>query len=407
MTANGALHARLQEVVAALKPVIRAEHAPTPRADDALRALHDALKVPEAWLLEVAPDTLSAFLAAAKTFYERAHWRRVAGNKYLAFRLDEEPWRYLNLMGQMDEEPGLAYFPEWLEVCELVYNQPSPFDLMLADEDDIFAYLGNREALTLVPLTSLHPDDEAAITTLKNHRRYRVDGEYPLPLRIGSAGVRAPTLSLEVYTLLLTGIDQVLSKRRAEVISSVKTTLELDGHRLELRYPAKGDEAFVQSKNVRSKNVQGKKASRAGAKDSAGTYKLTIADLADDPVIVEVSGDANAKQVIAALDKAFGSSFEGFIVGLASEEEVPDEEEGEAGGVDFGSIARLLTRQREGTHLWSRRETYGPKPFVNQLAARAQREPMWLSKWLDYFPVTFERVSDESKPKDDAVRVLR
>jgi hypothetical protein len=57
-----------------------------------------------------------AYFKAARRFYRARPWEAFPGERFLAFRIGEEPWRYVNVMGQEGEEFGLAIFRDWLSV---------------------------------------------------------------------------------------------------------------------------------------------------------------------------------------------------------------------------------------------------------------------------------------------------
>ncbi|MEM6427723.1 MAG: hypothetical protein AAF708_00685, partial [Deinococcota bacterium] len=427
---------------------------------------------------------LTDFLETASDLFSVAFWERFAGNRYLGVKLDDQPWRYFNVMGQMGESFGLVYFETWLELCALIHDQPSMIDMMnLLDEGGPSA-TQRQEAVSTIPLNNLHPDDLRALEAVDGVARFYteaqppedtslaslladldLDGldlgsmglelpdgmtlegltsarehggtpapslEVPLPAQLSMQGPAPARFPLTSYTLVLKALGQILAKRRAKVITSIKQRLELGGHTLTLRYPAKGDEAF----NALTKTSQ--------PDLIPGTYRLTV-DLApssadgkgDDDygydyeyskIVIEASGDASAQQLMKALDKSlkYEGGFGGFAVDDDPQVDVASLTDGQAKGANTSqegtalpevigpasspqeAIAMLLAR-REGTasmrQIWSRRETYGPKAFVAQLAELAEQQPMFLSKWLSYYPLSFERISDDTRPKDDPVQV--
>ncbi len=118
------------------------------------------------------------------------------------------------------------------------------------------------------------------------------------------------------------------------------------------------------------------------------------------------------------MDKSIkqGGGFEGFVVAdsftadeQSDEQHVDNPQKAPLTPPDSAedALAMLLAKRDEMsvTQIWSRRDNYGPKAFVAQLAALAEQQPMFLSKWLNYYPVTFERISDDTRPKDDVVHV--
>jgi hypothetical protein len=144
----------------------------------------------------------------------------------------------------------LAFFDDWLQLCRFHNNQPSFMQDMLSElfgEPLSLSSLeaaGVAEAMTLDALTALHPIDAARVLELGIEPLR--DDLYPLPYRYDAEeGLIAPHLSLTAYRALMEAILIALDRRRATPVTSIKTTLELDGHKVSLRYPSDGTERPV------------------------------------------------------------------------------------------------------------------------------------------------------------------
>lgn len=238
-TLAGALAAALADVD------IKVRAAPTPMADEALDGLQKTLHGEEDEPFFAAYDepSVRAFFKAAHAFYRIRPWERIDGNKYVAFRLDDGPWGYLNVMGQMGEEFGLSIFDDWLQLCALIHNQPTPWDYMMgAGEEQAIEAAGALEGLTLEPPPMLHPDDADYVRQLgiKPLRK----GLYPTVRRFTLDGLEPPHLSLHAYYALMTAMTKAISQRRAATITSIKQHTTVGETTVTLRYPARGDEPF-------------------------------------------------------------------------------------------------------------------------------------------------------------------
>lgn len=228
---------------------IQVETAATPQADEALDQLVDHLTpdLPPAFLTGAPDDAVRAFFETATDFYAARPWHRFEDHKYLGFQFDDGPWHYASVMGQLEEAPGLALFDDWLQLCRFHHNQASFFTDMMSDltgEPPALSSLeaaGAAEAMTLDALTTLHPTDAACVQRLGIEPLR--DDEYPLPYRYDAdAGYVPPRFSLADYRALMRAILVALERRRATPVTSIKTTLDLDGRQVRLRYPADGTE---------------------------------------------------------------------------------------------------------------------------------------------------------------------
>ena len=381
---------------------IQIEQSATAIVDEIVQDLQKAMQVPARILDGVDKETLQNYFEVTTVFYDNEYWDRVEGKRYLAFQIIKDgeagEWHYANLMGQMGEEFGLAIFENWLEICKLESNIPSPMAMMsmMMDGEDYIPKT-KREAISLTELEFLHPDDEDAVLDLDNHKEYSFNEDYPLPMSLGMGGVEAPEFSLENYTYLLKAIHEVFSKRKADVIKSIKKTVELEDCTVNLRLPAKGNEAFIDSPEAQS----------------VGTYRFTIIGKNSDTgsisqlakgkkVQVELSGDANAYDFTKAIKKQLNLYVEGFCIIedeelIAEMKKVAEETEG---------IENLLHHRHisdEVTRVWSRNDVYSAKPFIAQIAALAETEPVYVTVWLELYELQIERISNSPRPKDDIV----
>ena len=217
------------------------ETGPTPDADAASEALSmiglGGGRVDVELLAETSDDDLRALLDAARVFYQAAPWLRLRGDRYVALRLDDGPWLYANVMGQAGEQPGLALFSDWLALCRFVYAAPPLVDQGLEALEEV----GPAEGLTLYPLGMLAEADAERLRALGPPVH---DGGYPVAARFTPGGAAPSGWPPEIYTALLRALPEVVAKRRAATITSVKANVDTPEGRLSLRYPAKGTEAL-------------------------------------------------------------------------------------------------------------------------------------------------------------------
>lgn len=226
--------------------------AAIPNADKALEEIAQTMTSHQGtpYLRQYDPLLLRAFFKTAQTFFRTKPWQYFDGNKFVAFRLNEQPWGYLNIMGQAGEHPGLSYHPDWISICRIVHRPPllpdTLFFLMEAEEDDMSAEIaqtGTLESVGLVAPYELHPEDALYLRELgiKPMR----GGAYPLPLRLSEDGPEAPLLPLTTYMLLMETLVDLVQNRRGARITSIKKTFTGPHHTLTLHYPSKGDEDWA------------------------------------------------------------------------------------------------------------------------------------------------------------------
>ena len=195
-------------------------------------------------------DTLRAFMETATRFYEAEPWRRTEGDRFLGVKIGDDPWFFANVMGQMDESPGLSVFDDWLTVCRFIHNQPSGdvlselADFFFGDPEmqvDPFEAAGALEAFSLHDRDSLHPADADRLDNLSIAPP--VDDQYPVPHRFEfEAGPTRPQFAFDTYRRTVEALLIALERRTATPVTSIKTTLDIDGKAVSLRYPSDGTE---------------------------------------------------------------------------------------------------------------------------------------------------------------------
>ncbi len=245
---------------------IDVEAGQVPLADEALGEITSMLlghSAPPVFA-EESEEEIRAFTETATRLYEREPWARTEGDRFLGVKVWEDgDWFFANVMGQIEESPGLSLFSDWLSVCRFVHNQRSPF-LALAEEFGLAEELGplgemagfapadpleaagGLEALSLSERDLLHPLDAERLGALSIDppvQRGPVGGQYPVPVRFESgAGPVAPRFSLETYRLVAEALLLALERRSATPVTSIKTTLDIGGTEVSLRYPSDGTE---------------------------------------------------------------------------------------------------------------------------------------------------------------------
>jgi hypothetical protein len=245
---------------------IEVEVGETPLASEALGEITSMLlghSAPPVFA-EESEEEIRAFTETATRLYEREPWARTEGDRFLGVKVREDgDWFFANVMGQIEESPGLSLFGDWLSVCRFVHNQRSPF-LALAEEFGLAEELGplgemagfapadpleaagGLEALSLSERDLLHPLDAERLDALSIDppvQRGPVGGQYPLPIRFEAGeGPVAPRFSLEAYRRVTEALLLALERRSATPVTSIKTMLEIDGTEVSLRYPSDGTE---------------------------------------------------------------------------------------------------------------------------------------------------------------------
>lgn len=266
-------------------------------AKEALVAVKQAL-TPEptpSYFIHYPEHEVKAFFKAAGSFFRTQPWEVVDGHKFLTFRLGDGPWRYANVMGQAEEEYGLAVFKDWLEVCKATNN---PETLM-----DVFESLGSgqpplpksllatggAESISLNPLDTLASEDAAFLKNLKIKPIWR--NHYATVHRYTPYGLETPQLDISLYTGLMAVLTERALRVRGDRITSLKASFDTPKGTLTVRYPAKGDEAS-----------KGEGYYQFRVPFTLGAQSATLGD----PIWAEVKAPGEAKwhRVIAALTKS-------------------------------------------------------------------------------------------------------
>lgn len=327
-----------------------------------------------------------SFLKAADAFFALRPWERLSGRKYLGFRIDNGDWHYCNVMGQAGEEFGLAMFTDWLELCRFVHNQPSPLHIMmgLGLEKQLKA-AGGAESLSLHKISELNAEDIGYLQNLGLKRE-----EYPLSLRLTLESLEMPRFDLETYQVLLQGLTAVLERRSASQISSIKKTLEIEGKRLELRYPAKGFEAM--ESDLPSYRLHVEAEAKNGPQTLSGVQK---------ELCIEASGDVTLHQLaIAIRNELEGEYVSGFGLGYEMDNQETDQE------VERGLEGFLSAMSDSmGTLLWTDRHDghYGPHLRLAQLEGL---QDLWLEQWMNYYPLRLERLN-QALPSVGVIKISK
>lgn len=216
-------------------------------AVEALEALQGALE-PEpvpSYFIHYAERDVKAFFKAAGGFFGAKPWEVFDGTKFLAFRIDEGPWRYANVMGQAEETYGIATFRDWLEVCKATNNPETMMDMLeaLSGGERLPKSLlatGGAESLSLSSLDTLAPEDVVLLERLKIKPSWRKD--YAAVQRFTPYGMETPLTDITLYTGLMTVLTERSRKVRGNQVTSLKATLDTPQGQMTIRYPAKGDE---------------------------------------------------------------------------------------------------------------------------------------------------------------------
>jgi hypothetical protein len=334
----------------------------------------------QAFLNHFDKESLKRFFEASERFFDLEPWERLKANRFVAFKLDDEPWRYCSVMGHMGEEFGLAMFKDWLEVCKFVHNQPTPFELMTGSgaTRQIDA-VGSVESLSMQEIGFLNAEDILYLQGLGFD-----DTEYPLPLRMNLEGPMSPFFDLRTYQYLLEGLNKVLGTRRASQISTIKKTFEMDNHRLELRYPAKGDETLVHHEKGYRLVVSAKPLNQG----------KTLPEVKKE-LVIETRGDTTLHKLSTTIRLVLGEFYvTGFGTGLEGRETIARH-----------ALANLgIEHEDKGTVLWTDRNQgyHGPHLRVAQLEGLSD---LWLEQWMTYYPISLMPI-DSSFPEGE-IRITK
>lgn len=289
-----------------------------------------------------------------------------------------------------------------------MHNTPVPFELMTGQgELKQLRAAGAAESVMLSDMPAFHPEDMRYVQRL-GIKPLRGD-VYPSVTRMAvvddEAELQDPYFPPPTYTMLMQALTDVMKKRRSQQLSSVKTSLELEGHILELRYPAKGDETPLAENLVYRMTI-------AGNQDTAYKDKSNPLNQGED-VVLEVSGDSTLYDIAKTLRKATNESIwlTGFGFGDDEDDDIQEDEleDDEFEKDDEGpNLMKLFAglNDTSGTFLWSERDEgrYGPHPRVADIA---HLEDLWADRWLSHYAVRLELLEPRILPKDDKICVLK
>ena len=337
-------------------------------------------------------DDIHAYFQAGRAFYDAAPWRRIEADKYLAFRLDDGPWHFLSVMGQMEEEPGLSVFDDFLHLCRFLHNAPkSPAgplgelfgdgfgdmieemglgDLAGGGPEDQLRAAGAVEGVTLGPLAMLHPQDGARLLALTDEDDVGpvAGAEYPLVHRYAADALfETPRLPLSAYRALLDAVREAVAKRRADPVTSIKEAFTVGEHTVDLRYPSKGEEILPSDPGGVRLVVR--------APDDLDDIEEDVGVAAGEEVLhVEAPGDMPIKKIARVLQRDTDQRW------------YP---------TAFGSGAAPF---------WDNRSRRGePCPYAFQLAAM---EDLWIDDAWDRYPMSAEALLSDECPEDVRLDVL-
>lgn len=240
-----------ETLAAALEPHlsdfgVEVEVDETPLVDDALTEMTDLLMGdhPPPVFEDADEASLRTFVDTAVRFYDAEPWTRTEGDRFLGVQIEGEPWFFANVMGQMEQSPGISVFEDWLTVCRFIHNERTLAGHIGGDGGPVGSPIeaaGALEAISLDERDLLHPVDAHRLDRLGIDPP--VDDQYPVPRRFDvEKGPVQPHLDLETYRLTMEALLIALERRRATPVTSIKTTLDIDGRSVSLRYPSDGTE---------------------------------------------------------------------------------------------------------------------------------------------------------------------
>lgn len=240
-----------EALAAGLKPLlssidVQIEVDTTPLVNEALHEMTEhLLGNHEPPLFEaINEETIRSFVDTAARFYEAEPWTRTESDRFLGIQIDENPWFFANVMGHLGENPGFCLFPDWLTVCRFIHNERPIFGPTASEGGLLKGPLeaaGAMEALSLDERHLLHPVDAHRLDQLGIGPA--VEGQYPVARRFDAEkGPVAPHFDLDTYRRTMEALLLALERRHATPVTSIKTTLEIDGRSVSLRYPSDGTE---------------------------------------------------------------------------------------------------------------------------------------------------------------------
>ena len=172
-----------------------------------------------AWLAEAEEEPVQCFFDAVDAFYAAEPWRRFDGDRFLAYRVGEGPWRYAQVMGQAATEYGLAAYPGWDEAQAFV-EDPGEDEASAAER---LAAIGWLEGLSLTAIDALSPLDAGRY--LMSGMDPDVEGTVPAWFRFEADGPALPEHGPGVYAALLAPLGFVV----ATTLTVASLSLLFDG----------------------------------------------------------------------------------------------------------------------------------------------------------------------------------
>jgi len=241
VTADGVIVTRL---ATELRPTgVRVQHGATPNAMDAYESLMDHLTMPKVAdsLSQADNATVRAYFAAADRFYGSRPWEALAAEKFVAFRLEGRPWRYLSIMGHGGDEYGFAVYDDWLDACRMAYAHLPPYPSEWDDgPPDPFSAIDALEGVSLYGLDMASPADAAVIRKLKIRKTW--NGQYALVQRFTDQGSVPAINALETYTAVMQVLGERADRARGRKVTSIKAQVDTVHGPVAISYPAKGTE---------------------------------------------------------------------------------------------------------------------------------------------------------------------
>lgn len=247
------------ELSAELRAVgISIQHGATPNATQAYESMLRFVTAPTVAdsLTNADDDAVRAYFRAAEEFYRSRPWEALATEKFVAFRLEGRPWRYVSVMGEGSmsdggmgdgsttddsEEYGFAVYDDWLDACRMAYAHfPIVGEEWTDDAPNPFEVIYGFESFSLYPLDVASPADVEAITRLGIRKTCR--GQFALVQRHTFEGAEPAINALETYTAVMQVLSARADRARGRKVSSIKAQMDTVHGVVQVVYPANGSE---------------------------------------------------------------------------------------------------------------------------------------------------------------------
>lgn len=263
----------------------------TTRVDMAFQTIEETTgdTLAEGVFTRVSEAEVKAFFQATSAFYKVKPWQYIRGDHSVAFQLPGEKWRYLNVMGQQQEEYGLAIFDSWMHVCMIFHNR---FEVSSGNVET-GRVTSEIEGVSLFPETSIYPEE---ILYLSKRGIKPLRGNvYPVPLRMTPSGFAKSELPLSIYTTVLEAVANVVQNLRGSKIRKIDRTIVTKFGEVVLRYPARGQEEISSDRTYRLV-ISGKE---------------TVRNLipAGERIEIHASGKENLSEVARGIRKVSSKNF--------------------------------------------------------------------------------------------------